>query len=76
MSSAYHPQTDGQMEVVNKCFEAYLRCYATEKQNKWVQWFHLAEWWYNSPYHTSAKMAPFQALYGYEPLKWKDLATV
>jgi hypothetical protein len=76
MSSAYHPQTDGQTEVVNKCLEAYLRCYATEKQNKWAQWLHLAEWWYNSTYHTSAKMTPFQALYGYEPPKWKDLAIV
>lgn len=76
MSSAYHPQTDGQTEVVNKCLEAYLCCYATEKQNKWAQWLHLAEWWYNSTYHTSAKMTPFQALYGYEPPKWKDLAIV
>ena len=76
MSSAYHPQTDGQTEIVNKCLEAYLRCYATEKQNKWAQWLHLAEWWYNSTYHTSAKMTPFQALYGYEPPKWKDLAIV
>jgi len=69
MSSAYHLQTDGQTEVVNKCLEAYLCCYATEKQNKWAQWLHLAEWWYNSTYHTSAKMTPFQALYGYEPSK-------
>ena len=76
MSSDDHPQTDGQTEVVNKCLEAYLHCYATEKQNKWVQWLHLAEWWYISTYHTSAKMTPFQALYGYEPLKWKDLASV
>ena len=64
MSSAYHPQTDGQTEVVNKCLEAYLRCYATKNKNKWAQWLHLAEWWYNSTYHTSAKMTPFQALYG------------
>ena len=46
-----------------------------DKQNKLFQWLHLAEWWYNSTYHTSAKMTPFQALYGYEPPSWKELAT-
>ena len=55
MSSAYHPQTDGQYEVVNKCLEAYLHCFVTDKQNHWSQWLHLAEWWYNETYHTSAK---------------------
>ena len=59
MSSAYHPQTDGQTKVINKCLEAYLRCFVTDKQNHWSQWLHLAEWWYNSTYHTSAKMTPF-----------------
>ena len=41
MSSAYHPQTDGQTEVVNKCLEAYLRCFVTDKQNHWSQWLHF-----------------------------------
>ena len=67
MSSAYHPQTDGQMEVVNKCVESYLRSFVIDKQNRWLQWLHLAEWWYNCAYHTSTKMTPFQALYGYAP---------
>jgi hypothetical protein len=75
MSSAYHPQIDGQKEVVNKFLETYLRCFISDKQNKWFQWLHLAEWWYNSTYHTSAKMTPFQALYGYEPPSWNELAT-
>ena len=76
MSSTYHPQTNEQTKVVNKCLEAYLRYYATEKQNKWVQWLHLAEWWYNYAHHMSAKLTPLQDLYGYEPPKWKYLATV
>ena len=73
MSSAYHPQTDGQTEVINKCLEAYLRCFVTDKQNHWSQWLHLVEWRYNSTYHTSTKMTPFQVLYGYEPTNWKEL---
>jgi hypothetical protein len=48
----------------------------TDKQNKWSQWLQLAEWWYNSTYHTSPKMTPFQALYGYEPPKWKEFALI
>jgi hypothetical protein len=74
MSSAYHPQTDGQTKVVNKCLETYLHCFISEKQNKWFQWLHLVEWWYNSTYHTSAKMTLFQALYGYEPPSWKGIS--
>ena len=76
MNSVYHPQTDGQTGVVNKCLEAYLRCYAIDKQNKWVHWLHLAEWLYNSTYHTSAKVTPFQVVYGYKPLKWKDFSII
>lgn len=74
MSSAYHPQTDGKTEIINKFLETYLHCFVTDKQNRWTQWLHLAEWWYITVYHMLAKMTPFQALYGYEPPKWKDFA--
>ena len=73
MSLAYHSQIDGQLEVVNKCLEAYLCSFVTDKKNKWLSWLRLEEWWYNSTYHTSAKMTPFQALYGYVPPRWKEL---
>jgi hypothetical protein len=67
LSTTYHPQTDGQTEVVNKCLETYLRCFASEKQNKWAQWLPLVEWWHNTSYHTITRMTPFEAVYGQKP---------
>jgi hypothetical protein len=55
------------MEVVNKCLETYLRCFASEKQHQWAQWLPLAEWWYNTTYHTTTRMTPFEAVYGHKP---------
>jgi hypothetical protein len=67
LSTTYHPQTDGQMEVVNKCLETYLRCFASEKKNQWAPWLPLAKWWYNTSYHTTTRMNPFEVVYGHKP---------
>jgi hypothetical protein len=64
-SSAYHPQSDGQTEALNKCLETYLRCYASAKPEEWSQWLPLAEWWYNASHHSSTGFTPFEAVYGY-----------
>ncbi|KAA0039716.1 ty3-gypsy retrotransposon protein [Cucumis melo var. makuwa] len=78
LSSSYHPQTDRQTEVVNKNVEAYLRCFCGEKPREWSQWLHWAEYWYNTTYHGSIGISPFQAVYGRLPpplIQYGDMET-
>lgn len=67
LSTAYHPQSDGQTEIVNKCLENYLRCMAGDCPKHWAKWLPLAEWWYNTTYHSATKTTPYYAVYGQEP---------
>ena len=72
-STSYHPQSDGQTEIVNKWIEGYLRNYVAGQQRTWIKWLHLGEYCYNTTYYMSIRMTPFKALYGYEALDYADL---
>lgn len=54
-STAYHPQTDGQTEVTS------------EASHTWSKWLPLAEWLYNTTYHSAIKSTPFEVVYGQPP---------
>lgn len=66
-STAYHPQSDGQTEVLNRCLETYMRCYTLDKPTSWAGWLPMAQYWYNTTPHSSLKMSPYQALFGQPP---------
>lgn len=67
MSSSYHPQTDGQSEVVNRTLEQYLRCFSGAQPRRWRDWLPWAEFSYNSTSHSSTGTTPFEAVYGVPP---------
>ena len=67
MSTAYHPQTDGQTERVNQVLEQYLRTYCSWNQKNWVELLPYAEFCYNNTVHSSTKLTPFYASFVYHP---------
>ena len=67
MSTANHPETDGQTERVNQQVECYLRCFISAQPHKWSKWLPLCEFWYNSNWHSALGKSPFEILYGYTP---------
>lgn len=67
MSSAYHPQSDGQTEILNRYLEDYLRCFTSDHPRHWVQFLPWAEFHYNTAWHSSIRMTPFEAIFGRPP---------
>jgi hypothetical protein len=67
MSSSYHPQSDGQTEIVNKSLENYLRCFVQDQPKNLFSWLPWAEYWYNNTWHAAIQMTPFEAIYGVPP---------
>jgi hypothetical protein len=67
LSTAYHPQTDGQLKWANQWVEQYLRIYGNEKQNDWVKLLPLAQYTYNTWINESTKATPFKLLIRHTP---------
>jgi hypothetical protein len=63
-STAFHPQTDGQSEVVNKVIAMYLRYVTGDRPRAWVDWLAWAEYCYNTSYHSALRATPFEVVYG------------
>ena len=67
MSTAYHPETDGQTERVNQTLEQYLRAFCNFEQDNWSEMLPMAEYAYNNSVTSATAMSPFYANYGYHP---------
>ena len=67
MSSAFHPETDGQSEVYNQTLERILRSYTNYAQDNWYSLLPMAEIAYNNSIQASTKLTPFMANYGFNP---------
>ncbi len=67
MSTAFHPQTDGQTERVNRVLEEYLRHYVNPHHDDWDEWLPLAEFAYNNSVHEATGHSPFFLNHGMHP---------
>jgi len=73
LSTAYHPQTDRQMERTNQELEQYLRMYVNHRQNNWSEWLAIAEFTFNNKIHIATKSSLFKVNYGREPKMGFDI---
>ena len=74
MSTAFHPQTDGQTEILNRIVEGYLRAFTSLEQMNWAKLLPTAAYAYNNSMNHTLRISPFKALYGYDPEFYVDIA--
>jgi hypothetical protein len=67
LSSAFHPQTNGQSEVTNQILGVYLRCLAGDRPKNWLRWLPWAKYCYNTSYKSALKTTPFEVVYDRAP---------
>ena len=69
LSTAYHPQTDGQTEQINQEIGIFLQHYVNYQQNNWMNWLAAVEFQYNDKKHVTTGRIPFELNFGRHP--WK-----
>jgi len=76
MSTAFHPETDGQTERTIRTLEDLLRLCILDWNGPWEKFLPLIEFSYNNSYHSSIGMSPYEALYGRPcrtPVCWAEV---
>ena len=73
LSTAYHPQSDGQTERLNRTLQQMLRAYVLADQSNWDEVLMIAEFAYNSAVTQTTGYSPFYLNYGFHPYKPHDL---
>ena len=72
MSTAYHPQTDGQTEVMNRTLEQYLHLFVHQQPSGWHKFLAMAEWSYNTSQHSGTSLTPYEVVFGKSPPSFPD----
>ena len=67
MTTAFHPQSDGQSESANKVIIMYLRCLTGDRPRDWLRWLPWAEYVFNTAFQSSLRDMPFRVIYGRDP---------
>jgi hypothetical protein len=73
MSTAFHPQSDGQSEAANRVIIMYLRCLTRDRPRDWLRWLPWDEFVFNKAYQTSLRDTPFRIVYGRDPPSIRSL---
>lgn len=73
LSTAFHPQTDGQTERMNQTMECYLRCYSNSEQDDWPMLLASAQYAVNNSRNETTKKTPFEVVYTFQPTMNKNI---
>ena len=72
MTTAFHPQSDGQSEAANRVIIMYLRCLTGDRPRQWLRWLPWPEFVFNTAYQSSLRDTPFRVVYGRDPLSLRS----
>ena len=75
MSSAYHPQSDGQTEALNRVIEQYLRAFVHQKPKEWGKLLLWVEWSHNTAWNAATGTTPYEVTFGRKPFNFPDYIT-